>query len=237
MSKRTLILIAFLIVLTGIFVYLAVSQSQPKQMPVVTKMTPTVKPVPAYTTLMLSPSTLSLSSNSGSLAVMIDTGKGSKTNAVTAIQMELQYDPKMITNVILTPGTFIPGAAVLVNTTDKLTGRMTYALAIPPSGDGTSGVGTVATIQFQSLLPKGKSTQFSLLPTTLVTAQGIAESVFLKGTNATITAGSIGGITVSPTSMQVNQPSSPKAMKGNNSQASEKNMKGNKNNPRVSQTP
>jgi hypothetical protein len=190
MSKRTLILIAFLLVLTGFFIYLAVSQvpksSQTKPGAVV----PTKKPVPAYTTLMLSPTNLTLSSTTGSVAVMINTGEGSKTNTVTAVQLELQYDPAMITNVTLTPGTFFSNAIPLVNTADKESGKVTYALAVSPTATGKAGKGTLATIQFQSLLPKGATTKLSILPTTLITAQGVADSVFLKGTNATITAGS-----------------------------------------------
>jgi hypothetical protein len=188
MSKRTLILIAFLLVLTGFFVYIAVSQV-PKNSPnKPVAVSPTKKPVPAYTTLMLTPANLALSSTSGSIAIMITTGEGSKINTVTAVQLELQYDPKMMTNVTVTPGTFFTNPIPLVNTTDKESGRITYALAISPTAKGTAGKGTLATVQFQSLLPKGGTTKLSLLPTTLVTAQGVAESVFLKATDATITS-------------------------------------------------
>ena len=185
MSKRTLALIAFLTVLTAFFVYLAVSQNQPAPAPVAT-VVPTKKPIPAYTTLQLTPENFSLSSNSGSLAVVINTGSGEKTNAVTAVQLELQYDPKMLTGVSIVPGTFIPSATALVNTIDQTTGRITYALAIPPSGSGATGKGTVATLRFTSLLPRGGSTKVTILPTTLVTAQGVSESVLLKATGATI---------------------------------------------------
>lgn len=119
---------------------------------------------------------------------MIKTGSGQKVNAVTAIQLEMQYDPKMLTNVTITPGAFIAGAVPLINAIDPVTGKITYALAIPPSADGKSGDGTVATIQFQSLLPKGSKTQFTLLPESLVTAQGVSESVLLKATGATISS-------------------------------------------------
>lgn len=188
MSKRTLALIAFLTVLTAFFVYLAVSQNQP-QKTAVTKVAPTKKPVPAYTTLQLSPENVTLSSNSGSLNVMINTGKGTKTNAVTAVQLEMQYDPKLLTNVSITPASFIPNATALVNSIDQATGRITYALAISPSGSGATGSGTVATLRFTSLLPRGSSTDVVILPTTLVTAQGVAESVLLKATSAKITFG------------------------------------------------
>lgn len=198
MSKRTLILIVFLTILTAFFIYLAVSQNRP-QVRETTTMTPTKPPVPAYTTLLLSPAVLSLSSPSGSLQVLINTGSGAKTNAVTAVQLEMQYDPKMLTNVTVTPGTFLSN--VLPGSADKATGRITYAVGIVPSGSGVSGSGTVATIQFQSLLPKGGSTQLTILPTSLVTAQGVEKSVLLKATNATITFGTA-AMPVSPSAMQ-----------------------------------
>lgn len=201
MSKRTLILIAFLTILTAFFIYIAVSQRQGQNSVPVTSVTPTKKPVPAYTTIALTPQTLSLSSNSGSLAVTIDTGAKNKANAVTAVQLELQYDPKMLSNVTITAGSFIPNASPLVSQVDPLTGRITYALAIPPSGNGAVGAGTVATITFTSRIPRGGSTKVSVLPTTLVTAQGIAESVFLKGSGATISFGTP-GVSVSPSVMQ-----------------------------------
>lgn len=186
MSKRTLVLIVFLTALTAFFVYLALSQNRPQQTTPAVSVAPTKKPIPAYTTLTLSPENLSLSSNSGSLDIRIDTGKGTKTNSVTAVQLEVQYDPKMLTAVSITPGAFIPNATALVNNVDKTTGSITYALAIPPAGNGATGSGILATIRFSSVVPKGSSTQVTILPTTLVTAQGVAESVLLKATGATI---------------------------------------------------
>jgi len=186
MSKRTLILIAFLTLLTAFFIYIAVSQRPSRKTTPVTKVTPTQKPIPAYTLLTLSPQTLSLSSNSGSLQVLIDTGTGSKTNMVTAVQLEMQYDPKMISGVTITSGDFIPNATQLVNTVDPVTGTMTYALAISPAENGKAGKGTVATIRFQSIMQKGQKTSLTLLPTTLVTAQGVAESVLKNAMSATI---------------------------------------------------
>lgn len=186
MSKRTLILIVFLLVLTGFFVYLAVSQNQQKPAPVA-KVTPTAKPQVAFTTIALMPQTLSLSSRSGSLNIVINT-HGEK-NKVTAVQLELSYDPKSLSSVTLTPGPFLPAAAPLINTVDAQQGKITYALVIPPSGQGKSGEGVVATIAFQSLLTAGASTEITVLPTTLITAEGIPESVLAKGTGATISVG------------------------------------------------
>lgn len=186
MSKRTLILILGLALLTAFFMYVAVRQQQSQTPPTqTTQISPTKKPVPAYTTLALSPQILQLSSNSGVLTVEINTGEGTKKNTVTAVQLEMQYDPKALTNVTITPGTFFSNAVPLITNIDKTAGTITYALAIQPTASGKSGKGTLATLQFQ-ILPTASTTTITLLPTTLVTAQGVGESVLKDAVSAKI---------------------------------------------------
>jgi hypothetical protein len=182
MSKRTLILIIFLTVLTAFFVYLAVSQNslpQPTQN-TQTNVIPTTKPSQAFTTLALQSQTPTL------VAVTIDTH--GKKNKVTAVQLELSYDPQKVSGVTVTPGKFIGTTTPLINRIDEKQGRITYALAIQPSGKGVTGSGTVATISFQ---PRGTGTmELKVLPTTLVTAEGVSESVLRQATGTTITLSS-----------------------------------------------
>jgi len=70
-------------------------------------------------------------------------------NKLTAIQMELSYDPKAITNVDVLPGTFFSDPVVLLKKVDQATGRISYAIAIKANQDAVSGKGTVAIIQFE----------------------------------------------------------------------------------------
>ena len=189
MSKRTLILITFLTLLTAFFVYLAVSQNSTK--PVVTKnapVTPTKKPSQAFTTLALTPQKVVLTGKTGTIAVEVDT-HGEK-NKVTAVQLELKYDSSVVSNLSIQPGTFLEGAAPMINSIDAKTGRVTYALGISPTKSAKGGKGVVATITFQANLAAGRSTEITVLPTSIITAEGIAESVLLKSTSALITASS-----------------------------------------------
>lgn len=188
MSKRTLILITFLTLLTAFFVYVAVSQNSSK--PPVTKeanVTPTKKPSLAFTTLALMPQKVLLTGKTGSVDVEVDT-HGEK-NKVTAVQLELQYDTKAVSAVSIKPGTFLDGAVPMINSIDPKTGRITYAMGISPTKSAKSGKGVVATITFQSLLSEGQTTEITVLPSSIVTAEGIAESVLLKSTGAVIMPG------------------------------------------------
>jgi hypothetical protein len=187
MSKQTLALIIFLTALTGFFVYLAVSQNKGGIYPSTpTQVVPTKKPNHAFTTIQLQPQAVTLSARSGSVDVMINTN-GTK-NKVTAVQLELSYDPGKLTNVTITPGKFIGASVPLINNTNPKTGRITYALAISPSASGKSGSGILATITFQSLMSTGMSTNIGVLPQTLVTSEGTTETVLSKATGTTITA-------------------------------------------------
>lgn len=177
MSQKTVGLIIALILVTGILVYTAVAPKQPAPATPSTT-TPTTPAVLAQTTLALSPSLLSLSSNSGSLNVVIDSG----SNKITAVQLELSYDPKMLSAVDITPGAFFDKPVTLIKTIDDKNGKISYALGIAPTGLAKSGQGAVATITFSSAQQTGQATQITFSPKTLVTAEGANSSV-LKATS------------------------------------------------------
>lgn len=187
MSKRTLILITFLTLLTAFFVYLAVSQhSTPPAAPKQASVPPTKKPSQAFTTLTLVPGPMN--GKTGTVAVQVDT-HGEK-NKITAVQLELKYDPSVLSSISIQPGTLLEGAAPMINSIDAKTGRVTYALGISPTKTAKGGKGTVATITYQANLASGRSTEITVLPASIITAEGIAESVLLKSTSALITGGS-----------------------------------------------
>ncbi len=179
MPKKTLILILLLVVATvGLLALALLPNVKP---PLGTK--PTVTPALTYaqTTLSLStPVTTAL--NSYSTNVLISSG----SNKTTAIQLEISYDPKVLTNVAIQPGTFFTTPAVLLKKIDTVSGRISYALGISPSQKPTGGNGTVATITF-STVPGTTVTQtpinFELK--TAATAIGYAQSV-IKGTQGVL---------------------------------------------------
>lgn len=169
MSKRTLALIIVLIIVTSILVALAVTPQKPSA-PLTVAPTPTPA---AQTALTFSPNPLTIASASATVDVLVDT----QTNGVTAVQLELSYDPKVITSIDIKPGSFFSNPAELLKTIDAKEGKISYALGILPSDVAKKGQGIVATITLRTTLAVGQPTQISFLPKTLVTASGITSSV------------------------------------------------------------
>jgi hypothetical protein len=110
---------------------------------------------------------------SGSAEVNIDTAG----NEVTAVQLEIAYDPNFITNVKVTPGQLFDNPVVLIDKNDVKEGRYTFAFGILPNQSAVVGSGSTATISFTALNKPGNNSQLALLPTSLVTARGVSNSV------------------------------------------------------------
>jgi len=186
MPRKTLALISGLILITLILFIIAlknqntpVPASLPSPSPLIqSQISPSV---PAHSILTLSPNPVIVApGEQGSVDVNVDTSD----NAVTAVQLEIAYDPNFITNVKITPGTMFENPVLLINKNIVKEGRYTYAYGIMPNRPTIKGVGAVATITFTALNKSGLS-QLALLPTSLVTAQGISESV-LKSASGTL---------------------------------------------------
>lgn len=177
MSKRTLALIIVLIIITGALLMVALSsqRTQPSA-PVATAPTPTTSP--AHTTLAIVESATTTGALHKSLDVLVDTN-GDKS---TGVQLELQYDPAVVTNISITPGTFYADPFELLKNIDRKNGRITYAIAIKPNGTAHSGKGVVAVLHYD-VVPGAVANQvaFTFLPKSKATAEGVAQSV-LKST-------------------------------------------------------
>lgn len=138
--------------------------------------------------LSLIPNPLKLDAlNKGTIDVNIETGG----NEVTAVQLELQYDPSAITNVTVTPSGFFTNPVELLKRIDIQNGRITYMIGISPAQDPISGSGTVAKISFQKV--KGTrlaTTEIKFSKTanseSLVAATGIDQSVLKQANSTTI---------------------------------------------------
>ena len=185
MPKKTLALISGLVLVTLILFVVALKSN--KQTPVAppsqhssmqTQVSPTV---PAHSVLNLSPNPVNvIAGQKGSVDVNI----GTSDNEVTAVQLEIAYDPKYITNVKVTPGPLFSNPVVLFDKNNIKEGRLTYMYGIAPNGQTIKGTGIAATISFTALSKIG-NTQLTLLPTTLITARGISDSV-LKQASGTL---------------------------------------------------
>lgn len=108
-----------------------------------------------------------------SMPVNISTGK----NKVTAVQLELQYDPKILTNMAITSGPFFTKSDVLLNKIDTENGRISYAIIIGLTDEGVVGDGVVVNLTFSTSALVPAKTKITFLSKTKVTAEGISESV------------------------------------------------------------
>lgn len=183
MPKKTLALIVGLVIVTVILFVIAVSNNKGPQKEGEQALQPSPTSA-AQTVLSMSPASVSVApGKQGSVEVAMNP----YGNAVTAVQLELQYDPTLMSNVVVTPGTLFTNPVVLINTNNTQTGRVTYAFGIQPNQQTVSGQGTVATVTFTGKGKAGQQAQLSLLPNSLVTARGIASSVLKSATGAVVT--------------------------------------------------
>lgn len=169
MPKRTLLLI---LVLIGTVVFLLALSINTTQTPQETTVIAT--PSPAQTVLSLS------SPVATGAGKQIDVNINTGNNKVTAVQLELEYNPDELTNVDIEPASFFENPVVLFKTINEKDGRVSIAFGVPPGQSGVTGSGTVANLTFNVATVSGQTT-ISFLPKTLVSAEGIAKSV-LKST-------------------------------------------------------
>src|SRR5579864_2390218 len=103
MSKRTLALIAALTAITALLLVAALSSPtiHPKKQAILT--TPTVTPYIGHTTLSLVPA-----AGTASLTPPININVDSGGDNLTGVQVEIAYDPAVVTNVHIAPATFFP---------------------------------------------------------------------------------------------------------------------------------
>lgn len=191
MSKRTLFLIFALFLITFVLLLIALYQPQAPK----TAQTATIKEPVGQTILSFgNPSTATSSpvlTLDYSLPININTFK----NKVTTIQLELQYDPEILINVAVVPGSFFANPEVLLNQVDSKTGRISYAFGVGLTDQGIVGKGTVANILFSTKVKTSEKTAIIFLPKTLVTAQGVTQTVLKTTTNALFTVGIVSSVT------------------------------------------
>ena len=177
MPRKTFFLILLLTLVT--IVLLAIALLPNLKSPLVTKPT-TTTPALAYAKTNLSLSTPLTATPSGyKTDVQISTGK----NEATAVQLEIVYDPKILTNVDIQPGSFFTDPTILLKQIDSVKGKITYVLGIGLGQKAVTGNGTVATITFSQISGQTKiKTPINFGAKTVVTAVGYPQSVLLKST-------------------------------------------------------
>jgi hypothetical protein len=165
MPKRTIVLIAILTLLTAILVVLAVQNEKRQVDEKADEQTQIVDQDPEKTAeLTFSPNQVVLASAAATATVdvLID----SKEHFTDGVQLELLYDPEVLTNVtVSTPqDNFFGGPGdsnPLLNDIDPERGRISYGLGINPSLTSKQGTGVVAQLTF-SLNPQSTAAQTAI---------------------------------------------------------------------------
>ena len=194
MPRKTTIFIAILAVVTAVLVILAIQNEQsPLRTTTETTTTPTpTATIPKTTNITFLPTKIDATSG---LPLSVDIVADTNTDQISGIQLELQYDPKLLTNVkIAKPDNSLFGApnsySVLFSEVNPALGRISYAAAIQPTLSPVSGVGKVATITFQkatqaSATPSVQTT-ISFIDKTMVTKLNEAQTVLNKTNSLTV---------------------------------------------------
>lgn len=190
MSKRTLFLIFALFIITSVLLIMALYNPNPKPPapppPIAEKqINQTVlsfgQPLAATPSSLLSqPAVFSYS-----VPIEISTGD----NRVTAVQLELQYDPEVLTDVAVAPGTFFAKPEILLKQIDQKTGRITYAFGVGLTDNPIAGTGTVAILSFSAKNINAQETTITFLPKSLVTAEDNVGSVLKEAIPLRLTVG------------------------------------------------
>lgn len=190
MSKKTIALVIGLVLLTVVLVGLAIQTAdQAPTPPAEQKESPTPTTAPeAKTSLHLSPNPVKLAGTTATMTAVID----SADNEITAVQMEISYDPKMLSFVSIKPSEELANAIPLLNSVDKKNGRITYAIGLSPeqARKPHTGKTDVATLTFTKVnganATASATTEVTFLPKTLVSARGISHSVLKEMTGTTV---------------------------------------------------
>lgn len=185
MSRKTLGLIIVLLILTIILVFVALSTKQQQSQTSPNNSTPSTTPTPVagHTILSMSPNPVTaLRGAPSTVNIMIDT----KGDSIRAVQLEVAYDPKALTNVTIKPGDFFPDAQTLpVGGVNQTTGRITFAVTPANLRDSKSGTGTVDTLTFYPAAGATTSTPITLLDKSLVTSPGLGAQTVLRSVSGT----------------------------------------------------
>ncbi len=130
---------------------------------------PTPTPQPRQTLLYFSPPNLTINTQSPSLEklnLVIQTND----NSIYGADIELSYDPNIISNLQISSGSFIPKVENLPTPKAK-SGTLSYIMVVPFKAKPIKGTGILAQVSFainKSALQKAKSTQISFLPATSI---------------------------------------------------------------------
>jgi len=137
-----------LIIIVALASYALLLYSKPNIIPALPerKTVSIATPIPeAQTKFYFSPVFLKLlSAVPQEVSIMVDTGQ----NTITQAQIEIQYNPQVITITSVRSGTFFSNTTPLVNKNDVRRGRIEFAVGLADNQSPVKGVGSLATLTF-----------------------------------------------------------------------------------------
>lgn len=175
-KKLLIVIFVVLIILSIIILFVFTRESKNNQASITP--TPTINKN-ATSTLKLSPNPALVSTGSGTIQVVLTPNN----NKVTAVQLEILFNPQVVNITEVNKGTLAQNPIVLLNNIDSQKGLITYALGIAPNQSPITQSGTIAEISF-TLIDQDKQAVLSFAPTTQITAVGENGSV-LKSSSGT----------------------------------------------------
>lgn len=176
--NKTWLLVTGLIILTIILLVVSLTS---KNFPLNRSSNQNIKTDFAHTSLTFSEEPRP-SSASGTYEV--DLNIDTNDNNVQDIQLELVFDPKILTKVDIRPGSFLTSPNVLIKKIDTATGRITLALGNKPEKTAVKGKGVVAVVSFSKT--GNAQTVINFLPHTKIAAPGFNQSVLKETVSAVI---------------------------------------------------
>jgi hypothetical protein len=133
-SVKIVLLLIVLSVIVFIFSRLIPSTQKPSETNDVSQVAPTKITKHATTKLSVDSQNARISAGIVEVPIEIDTGE----NAVSAVELHLTYDPKLLTGVLVKPGTFYTNPMIIKKTINTTTGTIEFVLGSmkPQQGSG-----------------------------------------------------------------------------------------------------
>ena len=144
-----------------------------------------LSPTVPQTSLWIEPNPIKIDENG---FVSMDVYINTKENKVTAVQLEIAYDPTMLQFVSLKPIDLLSGTVERINKIDKRTGRITYAAELGPTEHTApiQGADSIVSLKFRPLKTIPQQTEIRVLPDSIITALDVDKSVLTETKNATV---------------------------------------------------
>lgn len=176
--NKSILLVIGLIILTVVLLVLSFMVKKSSRAPSATTKTQNSF---AQTNLSISENPR-VASTSGSYETDVNITSGA--NKITGAELVLSFDPKVLTNVDIKPGSFISGPTVIQKQIDTTQGTIKLIFGTSRGAKGVSGTGQLAVISFTKT--SAENTDINFLPDTLISAEGYDQSVLSKTSSAVI---------------------------------------------------